>query len=348
MGSITKFAAVNTKVRTLEAKFLTKEQYLRLMHCEDYLEAIKYLKEETRYSEILSLYKIEDIHRGKLETILKRAYMNNFYKLRYYFKDNYKTLFNILFMRFEIEDLKIILRCKYVGRSAAEIEELISAKGPLSALDYDKLLASKNLQDFVNNLSGSVYYKPLLPLLDTIKDNGLFRLEMMMDFIYFNSLRNCYETIDVNDSKILHEIMGTYSDLLNIQWIIRGRKHYKFTSEELFNYTIYDGFILTKDNLKKLCYSKDDEEFYNLIENTPYTEVFNRNNTIEYLSERNMLIYLRKMFEKYKRLNRMDISTVLAYLELLLIELRDVISIVENIRYNIGFEETSKYVTIVI
>jgi V/A-type H+/Na+-transporting ATPase subunit C len=346
MGSVIRFAAVNTKIRVMESKFLKQEQYMKLISCKDYLEAIKYLKEGTVYSEILSSYKIEGIHRGKLETILKRSYMNNFYKLRYYFHGDYKRLFNILFIRFEIEDLKIILRCKYVGRSDDEIRELICARGPLSNLNYDKLIACGNIQEVVESLSGTIYYESLLPLLNTVNDKGLFRLEMMLDFIYFNLLRDHSKEIKRSDREILHEIMGEYCDLLNIQWIIRGRKHYKFTSEELFNYTIYDGYRLNCEDLKALCYAKDENEFYTLIENTPYHVVFNRNNTSEYLSERNILVYLKNIFQKYKNFNNMDISELITYLELLLIELRDVISIVENKRYNVGFEETLKYITV--
>lgn len=345
MGSVLRFAAVNTKIKAMKGKFLKKEQYLKLMECKDYSEAIKWLKEETGFSSILTSYRIEDIHRGELETILKRSYMNNFNKLRYYFHGKYRELFNVLFIRFEIEDLKIILRCKYNGRSVEEINQLVCSRGPLSNINYDKLIASKDVKDFVDNLSGSIYYKPLYPLVDTVKDKGLFSLEMMMDFIYFKLLKNSSKEISKDDRNILNEIMGTYCDLLNIQWIIRCKKHYKLTSEEIFNYTIYDGFKVDRDDLKALCYA-DEENFYELIRRTPYDEVFNRNNTAEYLSERNIMVYLRSILDKYIKYNSMNISILIAYLELLLIELRDIISIIENKRYNMSFEETSKYITI--
>lgn len=348
MGSIVRFSAVNSKVKSMEGKFLTKGQYLALMECKSYVDAIRYLKEETSYSNRLSEINVNEIHRGQLEIILKKEYIKNFFKLSHYFSGNYKKLFDILFMRYEIEDLKVMLRSKYVGKKNDEIRALLYAEGPMSSINYDKLIAAKDISELIDNLHDTVYYNEIYPLISSVKKDGLFRMENSLDFLYFNSIRKYSKKIDKEDAKVLHKMTGTYADLFNIQWIVRGRNYYNLSPEELMNYTISDGYKLKNENIKTLCYVKDDSELYELLSSLPYKVVFNAENNNEHLKERDILIYLKKLFKSYERLNSMNISGVIAYLELLFLEVRDIISIVENIRYGVGIEETSKYVTSVI
>lgn len=345
MGSIVIFAAVNAKTRALQRKFLTPLQYKDLIECKNYKDAFRYLKEETQYHEVLSNYSIDEIHRGKLELILKRDYMKNFDKLSHYFNGVYKKLFDVFFVRFEIEDLKVILRGKYVGKDDESIRELMIAKGRLSSINYESIIAARDIEGVVENLKGTVYYKHILPLVNSVYKDGLFRTETTLDFIYFSLFRKCLKDLNNEDRKIIQKIIGTQSDILNIQWVFRGKFYYNVAPEELMNYTIYDAYKLKREELKKLCYSHDEDEFYEIMKDLPYNSIFSKDNSSGYLVEKQMNSYLKQMYDGYKKEGKMNISCVVAYLELQLIEMRNIISIIENIRYNLGALETSKYVT---
>lgn len=346
MGSIVRFAAVNAKVRSLEGKLLTDEQYSKLITCKNYKDAISYLKDETFYHNVLSGYNADIIHRGDLEKILKKDYVKNFEKLGHYFNGVYKDVFKTLFMKLEVEDLKVILRGKYIKKSNDELKSLMLAEGKLNNFDYDSIINAKDIESAIQNLKDTLYYKHLAPLVSSIKDEGLFRIETSLDFIYFSFLRKCLNKIDKEDREILHKIIGTESDLLNIQWVFRGKFYYKLNPEELLNYTIYDSYKLKREELKKLSYAHDSNEFNEIIKKLPYKDVFDEDKNSEYLVERQMLLFLRNMFDGFKREGNMNISCVVAYLELQYLEIRNVISIVENIRYGIGAEESSKYITL--
>lgn len=345
MGSIVTFAAVNAKTRALQRKFLTPLQYKNLIGCKNYKDAFRYLKEETSYHEILSNYSIDEIHRGRLEIILKKEYMKNFDKLSHYFNGAYRELFNVFFVRFEIEDLKVILRGKYVGKDDETIKELMIARGRLSTINYDSIISAKNIEDVVQNLRGTVYYKHILPLVNSVYEDGLFRIETALDFTYFSLFRKCLKKLNDEDREIIQRIIGTESDILNIQWVFRGKFYYNLSPEELLNYTIYDAYKLKREELKKMCYSHDQDEFYQIIQNLSYNKIFFEDKDLEYLVEKNINSYLKNMFDNYKKEGKMNISCIVAYLELQLIEMRDIISIIENIRYGVMAEENSKYVT---
>ncbi|WP_125152803.1 V-type ATPase subunit [Clostridium rectalis] len=348
MGSIAKYAAVNTKVKTLEGKLLTEEQYSKLMESKSYTDALRYLKENTDYKDALKGYNVETVHRGQLEYILKKHYIEDFYKLSHYFSGDYKRLFKILFMRFEIEDLKVILRGKYADKEKEYIESIMTYESPLNYINYDDLIKAKDIYSAVQVLKNTQYYKHIHPLLDSVKEEGLFRIEMTLDFIYFSSLRKFSKKLNKEDEEIIKKLIGIYSDLLNIQWIFRGKKYYKINAEELLNYTIYDGYKLKSDTLKKLCYSKDTEEMFSIISTTPYKNVFGDGEKEEYLIEKDILTYMKRVYLKYKKTHGNNISVVMSYLELALLEIRDVVSIIESKRYSIDNEEAFRYVTITV
>lgn len=345
MGNVAMFAAINTKVKALAAQLLTRQQFAELIDTKSYDEAIKYLTEDTKYAEIFSEQNAEQMYRDRFEIALKRYYISNFYKLSHYFNGNYKKLFKILFMRFEIEDLKIILRGKYAGKDKEMLlYELITYDSPMSKLNYDELLSAKDTEEVIEMLHNTKYYRHIASLVGTIQKEGLFRIEMALDFEYFSALRKYKRLIDKEDSDMIKKINGIFCDLQNLQWILRGKKFYNLQPEELLNYTIYDWYRINRDVVKDLCYAKDINEFYDIVETTSYKEVFDRKKQEDYLIEKEILSYLRRMYMKYEKRNLLNVSVVMSYLELSLMEIRDIVTILENKRYNMENEEAMKYI----
>lgn len=346
MGNIVKYAAVNTKIRSLEGKFLKKDQYIKLLKCKTFSDAVQYLKNETYYGNVISNFNKKEIHREDLEVILKRDYINKFDKISHYFNGPYKKIIKIFFMRFEIEDLKAILRAKYINKSNEKLRNFLMARGRLNSLNYDKLISAKSVEEVINRLQGTVYYKHIAPLAKHLKEDGLFRIETTLDFVYFSLMRKNIPKLNKEDRQILEKVIGTESDLLNIQWIFRGKFYYNLNPEQLLIYTIYNGYKVNREKLKALCYAKTESEFYDILDDLPYKEVFTRDENSEYLVERQMMVYLRKMFNSINKEGKLNISLTVAYFELQLLEVRDIISIIENIRYSVDIKEASKYVTV--
>jgi V/A-type H+-transporting ATPase subunit C len=345
MSSVVKFAAINTKVKVLEGQLLSNYQYQQVLNSRNYKDALKYLKENTAYANALKAYNVDDVHRGQLEIILKKDYIKKYNKLIHYFDGEYKKIIKTLFLKFEIEDIKTILRGKFIGKENEELYSFLAYESSLSNLNYKSLIDASNYTEVINKLKDTIYYKHIVHLVKYVQDEGLFRIEMALDFIYFIHLRKAIKKLDKENMEILKEIIGRQADLLNIQWIFRGKKYYKLAPEELLNYTIYDGYKLNKDILKQLCYTKSMNEFFVMVDTLPYGELFNKTKYREYLLEKEILSYLKAFYDKMKREHRMNISVAIAYLELALQECRDIITLVENKRYNVENDEALKYIT---
>jgi len=344
MGSVVKFSAINSKVKAMIGNMLSEEQYLKLLKCKDFKSTVKVLKEETNYGELLEGYNLDNIHRGNLEIILDRHYISVYSKFINYFNGQYRKLIKALFIRWEIEDLKVIIRGKYLGRSKEEIENKLIARSSLNTINYDYLLALKNVEEVIEGLKGSIYYKSLKNLAKDTSEKGLFRIETELDFVYFSSVRRELKHLDKENKEVGYSIIGTEADLLNLGWIYRGKTFYKIPPEELFNYTIYDGSKLSKEKLRKLCYINNMEDFNKLIEKTPYAHIYEKDDSN--LIEKREREFSKKYFKKFLRENKTNISMVMSYLMVYRIEMRDIISIIEQKRYDIDMNKGINYVSV--
>ncbi|MBU3145547.1 V-type ATPase subunit [Clostridium sp. CF012] len=344
MGSVVKFSAINTKVKAMMGKMLSAEQYSKLLNCKDLKSTLKVLKEETSYGELLEGYNLEKIHRGDLEINLHKYYISTYSKFINYFDGEYRKLIKIFFIRWEIEDLKVIIRGKYLGLHRDEIDNRLIARSSLNTINYDYLLALKNVEELVEGLRGSIYYKSLKNIAEIASEKGLFRIETELDFVYFTSIRRELKHLDKENKEVVYSIMSLEADLLNLSWIYRGKTFYKIPPEELFNYTIYNGYKISKEKLKKLCYINDMEEFNSILEKTPYASIYEKDDSK--LIEKREREFQKKYFKKILRENKTNISMVMSYLMVYRIEIRDIISIIEQKRYSITINEGINYVSV--
>lgn len=340
------YAAINTKIKALEGKFLSREQYENILNCDDYISALTYLRDSTSYGEMLNNVEIKDVHRGQLEYILKRYYMTKFQSIMHYFNGTYRKFFKVYFERFEIEDLKVILRKKFKNQYHLEKCLLITLGNPITKINFESLISKKSISEVIEALKDTKYYDHLVQAQANLKE-GLFGMEMALDFVYFDETRSYAKKLNREDSEIIEKINGTYCDLLNIQWILRAKKYYNLSSEELFNYTIRSSKRNHVEEIKRLCNSRDIEDAYNLLQHSLYASVFLKSKDNDIFMEREINSYLQHMFKVYKIQNSLNISAVISYLELFLIEIRNIITIIENKRYKMSSEETLKYITVI-
>ncbi|SHJ64829.1 V-type ATPase subunit [Paramaledivibacter caminithermalis] len=343
MGSVRRFAAINTKIRSLEGRLLTQEDYNKLIFMKNVGDIANYLKDKTAYNKVLENVNTASIKRDQLELLLKKYIVKQYEKLIHFFTDEYRRLFKTLFLRYEIEDLKIFLRAVDREESLRHVKDLIVYSGIYSTIDYEALSSSKNLEELINNLKNTIYHNVLKSYTREVPEKRLFYMEMSLDRLYFKLLTDVVEKLDKRDRDILRELLGKNIDLMNLQWIYRGLKFYRLSPEELINYTLHKGYYLNYRRIKELCYTKNEKELINMMIDWKYGFLFDNKKTLEIFMERRIERYLYFLFLDYKRKEKMNIIESVVYIHLLEFEMRDIISIVEAVRYGIEKEAAKKY-----
>lgn len=343
MGGVRRFAAVNTKIKALKGRMLRNQDYIELLSKKSVEEVANYLKSSTSYRRILDSKNVDDIHRSELELILKKNIVLQYEKLLHYFTDEYRKLFRILFMRYEIEDLKLYIRALARGEDPKALDDLILYSGVYSTVDYKLLGDTKDIETFIRNLKGTIYYNILGPYEKEDSGKLTFYMEMVLDRNYFKALYEQILKLKKHDQIILKELLGKNIDLLNLEWIYRGLKFYKLSPEELINYTLIGGYNLRYDEVKSLCYTKDETELIVKMVDSKYGFLFDDKDTLDLFMERRIERFLFFQFLNYYKKGQMDITQSIAYMHLLEYEMRDIISITEAIRYDLKKEEAKKY-----
>lgn len=342
MGNLARFAAVNTKIMTIESQFLTSKDYKNLLEQKTVVDAARYLKNNTAYGEILANIDPGQVHRGYLESLVKHRMLDNIDKISHYFTGDYRKFINTLFAKYEIGELKAIARAIYNGSDLKPFRNSVFI-GKYSKVDEEKLFSAKYIRDVIAAFEGTVFWKYLEPLLNNNIKENLFRFEMVLDASYYEILQKQWEKLDKQDVKVLERAQGIIADLLNLQWIYRGIKFFKLSPEELLNYTIHLGSRLDSGFIKQLCYSKSLEEFFELAAQTGYSFLFKNDETTDIFMGRRIERHMFYELRSVERNNPMTIITAFAYTIYTEIEVRDLISIIEIIRYGIPAAEAQKY-----
>ena len=343
MDKITIYAAVNTKIRVMEKEFLKREDYLNLLQKKSVADASHYLKENISYSKLLGEIHPETVSRRDVEDILKRNMINNMDKLIHYFRDDYKVLIRSLYMKYEIEDLKVLARSIFNGKKSETIEKTLSFLGKYSQVNPEKLFHSRTIRDLIYSLEGSEFFEFLIPLVDGRREN-LFRFEMALDMGYFNIIQSRRLKISAEDRQLLKKWEGMVADLYNIQWIYRGKKFYNLSPEELLNYTINFGDKLTFTDRKEMCYTKNLEDLYRITINSVYGFLFKEEEiSTDIYMERRINRFIYYQLRALSRKSPLSILQTIEYVWLLEFEIRDIISIIESIRYDLPLEEARKF-----
>lgn len=343
MGSNTRYAAINTKISTMYGKLLDIEDYKRMITFQSPAEIAVYLKNNTAYSEFFKDKDPAKMHRGEIEQVLRLGLVTYIDKVIHYFTGEYKKFIKCFYMRYEISDLKRIARFIHINKEFEDIRDYMIFAGKYKFIDMEKVSIAKTIPDLINALRGTVYYSFIKDLIDGNTEENLFRFEMSLDKAYFVVLEESLEVLSKEDQRVFYELIGSSIDMQNLKWIYRGKKYYNITPEELFNYTINRGNKFNYRKIKVFCYSESVESFLEMTGSTPYAFMFKECPEDDTFIDRRSNRYLYFLMKKTKRSFKHDISVLLAYLDLIEFEMRDIISIIENVRYGMEYEEAKKY-----
>lgn len=139
------------------------------------------------------------------------------------------------------------------------------------------------------------------------------------------------------------ELLGINVDLLNVQWLYRGKRYFQLSPELLFNYCLKHGLRLGLKRLRVLCYLEGTQELVAAMAQTPYGFLFDNPEQLAVAMERDIARMVYGRFEALGQKEQLSLVTPVGYLHRLEYELRDVFSILEAKRYGMSGRETAGF-----
>lgn len=341
LSDLAKYGAVRAKIGVLKRGLLNADNYRELISLHSVSEVASYLKNETVYGNYFELSP-QAVHRSELEILMKKAYTSDIVKLSKFDNEEIRKYFSILYVRAEIEWLKLALR--RIAHGELNID-LLGDFPPFFkrrfTVDMEKLASSASLREFLANLAGSRYESVISPIINLKEHQNLFSVEMALEMYYYGLINRLKEELrDKEDKYVANLLFGTEVDMINLLWIYRCKNYYQIPSEQIYSFIIPNKHRLQRSDIMRLVEMGSVEGFLELVKSTPYRDAFLNEGFLD-LNHASFIYKLHRiMLNKYPY----TIEAVISYLYFRETEIKNITSAIEGIRYGLGPDEIKPYI----
>lgn len=238
ISGVLRYADLSARVRALAGYLISPEQWRSLLDMPDLPSLVDALQglpygHDRPFPEPPAL--------RSLELFFSETVAREYEKLISVTQNNIRDLLRELWRRFELDNLKAILR-HLAEERPVPVEDLIV---PLrnSELPLDELSEATDLEAAASILSDTVYGPPLADALPRYEsERTLFPVEVALDLNYWRRVWRTANSLGGEDRKWATQLVGTRLDRLNVTWAFRFRIYYRLSEEEIINYTLPYGY----------------------------------------------------------------------------------------------------------
>ncbi len=332
-------SALNVKIHGKLKNRITNEMYDRMTNLKSVSELAGFLKTETSWGKLLENVHTDSIHRGFLEQLLSRGVIRDVEELASFTSISTSAFIRLFSVREEIENLKVFIRLLFAGHPERYTGPPLGMRR--GAIDFSELSKIKSFEELVGFLDGTVYAVPLRGFLAYGEKKYIFDIEMALD-IYYREIffKFAKRYLSEEEQKLVKEAYGSEADLMAILFIFRIKKNFDFPKEQIYFYTRQKYTHLRDEAVKKMVEAETAEAVCEILKETKYGEIFEESSIP---LERRVDKYLQNMHRKLFRKAGYSIEAVLYYIKVREIELRNIITITEGIRYSMEPKMIQRY-----
>ena len=334
MSNLLKYPAINAKLKGMHSKILGKEELDELIRQANLKDAIYFLKNKFNILERIN----ESMHREQIEQELNNLFISDIIKLRKYLNKNEIEIFMKFILKYKMNCVKNVFRNVTTNKDVINNLKNIDNWTHNVFRKIDGINNISEEKEFLKIIENEEYYNIFKEYENVIENAPLEEIEVKLDKYYFEEVFKLSKKVNNQ----LEEIIGKEIDLLNIIWIYRSKKYFEYTPEQIKEILISVNYKISKDKMKKLLSASDFDEMKKILENTIYKNIFDDENNIEYNKSR----YLYYIYMRVFQTKLFNICTIFCYMNLVDIEIKNIINIIEGIRYGIDRKEIQKRIIV--
>ncbi len=327
--------AVSAKARAKFGKFLSMRDYSALLSCQSVAEVMVYLKSNTHFASALSEVNERDVHRGRLEILLRQNLFNEFDSLC-----RYDSGISAGFSRYVVEktEAEQIIRFLILLNSNSTEKFIYQFPAFLSKhteLDINKLANARDFGEFLEALSGTSYYG----LLKNYKpdEEGRLPVSEIENKLYWRVLGNMLVLIKKktkgSERSELESMFRTINDYNIFSRILRLKKYYNLPPEMLKANIKPEFSDFNRKVIDKMCEASSSSEIFNIMRSTGRGKMIDK---IGYKNASDISPRVQyRVAKKYMYFSKNPSVVMVSFMFLCEIELMNVISLIEGIRYSV-------------
>ena len=327
--------AVLAKARAKYGKFLTDRDYTNILACQSVPEVMVYLKSHTHFASVLSEVNERDVHRGRLEMLLRQYLFNEFDTLC-----RYDSSVSAGFSRYVVEKTEVeqIIRFLILLNSNSTEKFIFQFPAFLSKhteLDVYKLANAHDYNEFLSALANTSYYDVLkiykpdekgrLPVLDM--ENKLYAK------IFHHMLDLINKKTKGREREELLALFRTINDYGIFSRILRLKKYYDLPPEIIKTYMLPEYSSLSPRLINKMCEAESSAEVFSIMQSTGSGRLIGKIG-YKYASDISPRVQFR-LAKKNIHFSNSPAVVMVSFMLLSETELMNVICLIEGIRYKL-------------
>jgi len=255
-----RYAYSTARVHAMRAKLFPKETYTKLLLM-DLPELTRFIEESEYKAEVDELARIYTgidlvefaIHLNMARTFTKLIEMTS--------GEPHFLIVEYL-RRWDIWNIKTILRGKLYGATDEEILRVLVPSGELSTEFLQSLVRKKTVDEVMTALKGTIYYNVIKNIDYT---QSLMKLEDELDKFYY---RRMIEAAEITGNSLFFNVIQIETDIANLKTLFR-LKNAGISGSRALEYTIPGGLYLTDREIRKMA-TAPFEDFVGMVSASKY------------------------------------------------------------------------------
>lgn len=334
--------AILAKSRAMYGRRLTEHNYTELLHCRSVNEVANYLKNRTAYADIFEGTTSTDIHRGQLETMLRKRVFDQYASLCRYEMSIGQDFYQYFIVRSDIDQILSCARFLSTGHPGDYLFAMPAFFNQHTKLDLYELAAVNSFDSLLAALEGTPYYDMMhLFARRAPSETNFLDMEAVFRRYLYDRLE---ELIQKGfQGKARKEVLSAIGLQLDMEAIVDlyRLKRMGFHSVEQIRRSVIIGPVsrLRRRQFEALIEAQSAAELVKLLDATPYGGRFPREfSYIEDAAQK--LQYSRSL--KDLRFSTNPSVVMLSFMFLAENEVNNITHIIEGIRYQVPAEEISR------
>ncbi len=322
--AISSFAYTNARLKALRTPFIFKREAEQLGECSTLSEALSFL---TSYGYHISPQESYE----NTEMVLERHYASALRTLISMVPLGAKPFFETYALKFELKQIKNVLRAKYAGVEEEVKEALHTFRGVTQEM-LEEMMEAKSMGEVLAVIKNT----PYAAALETVEEGApLPIIEAAIDRYFLKQLTSSLSRVDNTLAAPFKEFVGRYIDILNLKHLWRAKQE-GISTDVLRHLPLGSGRELADWKISQMAEAEDTSELLREMEGTSYFAfIKSKEKGIDIELDRAILRYAFQISSMYS----LYAGPSIKYLISKEMEIRNIKTILRAIKENIPYKE---------